>query len=157
MGHPALWATSHWSPNLENLLWRSSERHVLDLTDVPSAAAEKQLWWDVASVPNYSSWLFLISILILSTNFLWLFYSHPFHQDITVWHQLFIVLPLAPAKIIFLRGFMGNSGELVGNRPSYCITCQSFLGTFWECLALFKVLFLLSQLLWFWLLDPFIS
>lgn len=155
MGNPVLWATSHWSSSLENFLWRSSERVFLDQTDVPSAAAEKQLCWDIASVPNYSSWLFLLYLLALSTAFLSLFYSYPSHQDLTVWHCLFIFLPLALAKLFFLKMFMGDPGELVGNRPSYsCITCQSFLGTFWEWLALLKVLFLLSHLLCFWPLDP---
>lgn len=41
------------------------------------------------------------------------FYSYESHEDLTVLHGLFIILPL----------FVGDPGELVGNRSSsYCIT-----------------------------------
>lgn len=51
------------------------------------------------------------------------FNSYASHQDLTVLHGLFIMLPLALAKLLFLREFVGDPGELVGNRSSsYCIT-----------------------------------
>lgn len=157
MDHPALWAIfmAHWSPNLENLLWRCRESHVLVLTRAPSAAGEKQLCRDILSVPNYNSWLFLQNLSILTTIFLSPFYSYPSHQDLTVFCGLFIILLLALAKLVFLHVFVGDPSELVGNRSSSsCITGQSFLGTFWEWLASLGLLYLLSQLLRLWPLDP---
>lgn len=68
-----------------------------------------------------------------SFSLTFLFIPIPPRPHCTAWS-----LPLALAKLLFLRGLMGDPGELVGNRSSFCcMTRQSFFWALsengWHC------------------------